>query len=186
MTAGEASTKFVDTYDGDIEEIRQAVLSLAEYAANERADSSMSSGRLMLGICGLNVEDCLGGLKTWVTSLQLPRGLLHGADVAGVPIDTSTFGRAFIKYNTGKLIILLSSLIRDIHISIFHGIGGAMSFKELRESGRGFDALWIPGDAMLEGYDGDYRGIYLNVELSDDVFRQYGLLPLDLFERDQQ
>ena len=28
-------------------------------------------------------------------------GLLHGADVAGVPIDTATFGRAFIKYNTG-------------------------------------------------------------------------------------
>ena len=28
---------------------------------------------------------------------------------------------------------------------------------------------------MLEGYDGDYRGVYLNAELQDDVFRQYGL-----------
>ena len=26
---------------------------------------------------------------------------------------------------------------------------------------------------MLEGYDGDYRGVYLNAELQDDVFRQY-------------
>lgn len=114
----------------------------------------------MLGICGLNVEECLGCLKSWVTNLELPRGLLHGADVNGVPIDTSTFGRAFVKYNTG----------------------GAISFKEIRASGKGFDALWIPGDAMLEGYDGDYRGVYLNVELEDDEFRQFGLLPLMLFE----
>ena len=55
----------------------------------------------MLGICGLSVEECTGCLKSWVTNLDLPRGLLHGADVAGVPIDTATFGRAFIKYNTG-------------------------------------------------------------------------------------
>lgn len=110
MTAGEASSKFVAMYDGDIEELQQAVLSLAKYAANEREESSLSSGRLMLGICGLNVEDCLATLKSWVTTLQLPRGLLHGADVAGVPIDTSTFGRAFVKYNTG----MFSRIIKEI------------------------------------------------------------------------
>jgi len=33
---------------------------------------------------------------------------------------------------------------------------------------------------MLEGYDGDYRGVYLNAELQDDVFRQYGLRLLKL------
>ena len=36
------------------------------------------------------------------------------------------------------------------------------------KSRKGFDALWIPGDAMLEGYDGEYRGVYLNAELQDD------------------
>ena len=30
-------------------------------------------------------------------------------------------------------------------------------------------------------YDGDFRGVYLNVELNDGVFRQFGLLPTDLF-----
>jgi len=44
----------------------------------------------------------------------------------------------------------------------------------------GFDALWKPGDAMLEEYDGDYRGVYFQVELSDGEFRQY-LVPLDIF-----
>ena len=43
----------------------------------------------MLGICGSSVKECIGCLKSWVTNLDLPRGLLHGADVAGVPIDTA-------------------------------------------------------------------------------------------------
>jgi hypothetical protein len=42
----------------------------------------------------------------------------------------------------------------------------------------GFDALWKPGDAMLESYDGTYRGVYFQVDLSDGEFRQY-MLPLD-------
>ena len=160
LTAGEAASKFVDEYSGNMDDLRDAVRTIVECAAEERASEDISSGRIMLGICGTSVEECIGCLKSWVTNLDLPRGLLHGADVAGVPIDTATFGRAFIKYNTG----------------------GAMSWKELRESGKGFDALWIPGDAMLEGYDGDYRGVYLNAELQDDVFRQYGLLSLNLFD----
>ena len=57
----------------------------------------------MLRICGPSVEECIGCLKSWVTNLDLPRGLLHGADVAGVSIDTATFGRAFVKYNTGEI-----------------------------------------------------------------------------------
>ena len=52
----------------------------------------------MLGICGSSVEECIGCLKSWVTNLDLSRGLLHGADVAGVSIDTATFRRAFVKY----------------------------------------------------------------------------------------
>ena len=36
-----------------------------------------------------------------------------------------------------------------------------------------------------ETYDGDFRGIYLNVELGDGVFRQFGVLPTDLFMEEE-
>jgi len=81
-------------------------------------------------------------------------------DQDGVPIDPTTLGSVYIKYNTG----------------------GLLTFSEMRKSGLGFDAIWKPGDAMLETYDGDFRGVYLNVELRDGVFRQFGVLPLNLFD----
>ena len=31
----------------------------------------------------------IGGLRSWVTNLDLHRNVLHGADVAGVSIDTA-------------------------------------------------------------------------------------------------
>jgi hypothetical protein len=81
-----------------------------------------------------------------------------------VPIPVEDFGSVYVKYSTG----------------------GAMTYTEMRRSGRGFDALWRPGDALLEAYDGEYRGVYLNVELNDGVFRQYGLLPTDLFYEEEE
>ncbi len=82
----------------------------------------------------------------------------------GVPIPVEDFGPVYVKYSTG----------------------GAMTFGEMRRSGRGFDALWRPGDALLETYDGDFRGVYLNVELGDGAFRQFGLLPTDLFMAEEE
>eukprot|EP00468_Gymnochlora_sp_CCMP2014_P001894 CAMPEP_0167742080 /NCGR_PEP_ID=MMETSP0110_2-20121227/1221_1 /TAXON_ID=629695 /ORGANISM="Gymnochlora sp., Strain CCMP2014" /LENGTH=245 /DNA_ID=CAMNT_0007626219 /DNA_START=198 /DNA_END=935 /DNA_ORIENTATION=- len=38
------------------------------------------------------------------------------------------------------------------------------------------------GDAFLSGYDGLYRGIYFTPSLPDGEFRQYGVLPLGLWE----
>jgi hypothetical protein len=38
------------------------------------------------------------------------------------------------------------------------------------------------GDAMLNGYQGSYRGVYFNPVLADGEFRQYAVLPLQLFE----
>lgn len=85
-------------------------------------------------------------------------------DVDGVPIPVEELGAVYVKYSTG----------------------GAMTFSEMRRTGRGFDALWRPGDALLEGgYDGDFRGVYLNVELGDGVFRQFGVLPTDLFMEEE-
>jgi len=81
-------------------------------------------------------------------------------DLNGVPLDPATLGSVYIKYNTG----------------------GVMKFSEIRKSGLGFDAIWKPGDALLETYDGDFRGVYFSVELQDGEFRQFGVLPLSLLE----
>lgn len=119
----------------------------------------------MLGFCASNAPEALGGLKSWVTSLTLPRGMLHGMDVDGIPIPIEELGAVYVKYSTG----------------------GAMTWTDMRKSGKGFDALWRPGDALLEGkYDGDFRGVYLNVELLDGVFRQFGVLPTDLFMEEEE
>eukprot|EP00956_Cyclotella_meneghiniana_P042033 scaffold248328_cov73-Cyclotella_meneghiniana.AAC.1 len=144
------------------ESLQKAVKTLVNQAHKERGLDS-SQGRIMLGICASNAPEALSGLKSYVTSLALPRGMLHGMDVDGVPIPIEELGSVYIKYSTG----------------------GAMTFTEIRRSGRGFDALWKPGDALLETYDGDFRGIYLNVELKDGEFRQFGVLPTDLFMEEE-
>lgn len=142
----------------DLAELRPAlapaVKLLADTAAAERNLDS-TKGRCMLGICASSAEEGVATLKAWVTALQLPRGLLHGMDEDGVPLDLS--GSVYIKYNSG----------------------GVYTFEDIRKSGMGFDALWKPGDAMLEPYDGIYRGVYFQVELQDGEFRQY-LVPLDV------
>jgi hypothetical protein len=139
--------------------LRESIHILIQQAHNER-DIDSSSGRIMLGICASNAPEGLSGLKSWVSNCNLPRGMLHGMDVDGIPIpNIEECGAVYIKYSTG----------------------GAMTYSEIRRSRRGFDALWKPGDAVLEMYDGDFRGVYLNVELNDGVFRQFGLLPTDLF-----
>jgi hypothetical protein len=132
-----------------------AIRLLSKAADDERCrDSTM--GRCMLGICASSAEEGIATLKSWVTALQLPRGLLHGMDKDGVPLELT--GGVYIKYNSG----------------------GVYTFADIRKSGLGFDALWKPGDALLEPYDGIYRGVYFQVELQDGKFRQY-LVPLDIF-----
>jgi len=146
----------------EVEELRpvlpQAVRVLEQAALAERSQDS-TQGRVMLGICASSTDEGIATLKSWVTSLELPRGLLHGADKDGVPLEIE--GGVYIKYNTG----------------------GFLTFSQIRASGMGFDSVWKPGDAMLEPYDGSYRGVYFQVELSDEIFRQF-LVPLSIFEDD--
>ena len=125
--------------------------------ARDERTADATQGRVMLGICAASAAQGIATLKSWVTALALPRGLLHGMDKDGVPIDLD--GAVYIKYNSG----------------------GVYTFADIRKSGLGFDALWKPGDALLEPYDGTYRGVYFQVELTDQVFRQF-LLPLDVFD----
>jgi len=134
----------------------EASIVLLSGAATEERNRDSTMGRCMLGICAPSAQEGVAALKAWVTTLGLPRGLLHGMDKDGVPIDLS--GGVYIKYNSG----------------------GVYTFADIRRSGLGFDALWKPGDALLEPYDGTYRGVYFQVELQDDEFRQY-LVPLDIF-----
>ncbi len=136
-------------------ELEPSVRLLSSTASDERSRDS-TKGRCLLGICASSAEEGVAALKAWVTALSLPRGLLHGMDKDGVPIDLS--GGVYIKYNSG----------------------GVYTFSDIRKSGLGFDALWKPGDALLEPYDGTYRGVYFQVELEDEEFRQY-LVPLDVF-----
>lgn len=135
--------------------LEPSVRLLSNIASDDRSRDP-TQGRLILGICAPSAQDGVAALKAWVTALALPRGLLHGMDKDGVPIDLS--GGVYIKYNSG----------------------GVYTFSDIRKSGLGFDALWKPGDALLEGYDGTYEGVYFQVELQDEEFRQY-LVPLDLF-----
>lgn len=158
MGGGTSASRYWSTVpSSELRSATIAILSLVNRAAYER-EVLGENGRVMLGICAENTEEALQTLKHWVTGLRLPRGLLHGGDVDGVPIEIQ--GAVYIKYSTG----------------------GAMTFADMRASGRGFDCLWRPGDALLETYDGDFRGVYFNAELDDGVFRQYGVLPLNLFE----
>lgn len=165
MGGGTAALQFLQTVitPQDREQMRNAVVTLVNEAHKQRSVKS-SEGRVMLGICAENVDEALMGLKTWVPALGLPRGLLHGMDVDGKPIAPEKLGSVYVKYITG----------------------GCMTFSEMRRTGLGFDALWKPGDAVLEMYDGDFRGVYLNVELNDGEFRQFGVFPTDLFLEEEE
>ena len=59
------------------------------------------SQRVMLGLCSNSAEDGVAALKAWVEGLRLPRGRLHGMDRNGVPLDMTSFGPVYIKYNSG-------------------------------------------------------------------------------------
>ena len=165
MGGGTGALQFLQTQISpqDREQMQIAIITLVNEAHKQRAANG-SEGRIMLGICAENVDEALIGLKTWVPALGLPRGLLHGMDIDGVPIPPEELGSVYVKYNTG----------------------GCMTFSEMRRTGMGFDALWRPGDAVLEMYDGDFRGVYFNVELNDGVFRQFGVLPTDLFLEEEE
>lgn len=158
LGGGTSASRYWSTLTStEIHSVKMAILSLTHRAHFER-EKFGRFGRIQLGICAGDTGEAIQTLKQWVAGLQVPKGLLHGLDIDGVPVEI--MGAVYTKYSTG----------------------GARSFADVRESGRGFDSLWKPGDALLETYDGDFRGVYYNVELQDGEFRQYGVLPLNLFE----
>ena len=164
MGGGTSALHYIQSLDSSTRSKLQNAIRTLVYVAHSERDVDSSKGRIMCGFCASNAPEALAGLKSWVTNLDLPRGMLHGMDVDGVPIPVEELGAVYVKYSTG----------------------GAMTFSDMRKSGKGFDSLWRPGDALLEPYDGDFRGVYLNVELSDGEFRQFGVLPTDLFMEEEE
>jgi len=97
---------------------------------------------ITLGFCAPDVQAGLNALKGYVGYNSLPRGLLHGMDVDGVPVDIK--GAVYIRYCSGR-------------------------------------GMWQPGDAKVDKYDGEYEGVYVNVDFGKGDNRQWGVMPLDLF-----
>eukprot|EP00588_Corethron_pennatum_P001002 CAMPEP_0194287234 /NCGR_PEP_ID=MMETSP0169-20130528/34299_1 /TAXON_ID=218684 /ORGANISM="Corethron pennatum, Strain L29A3" /LENGTH=287 /DNA_ID=CAMNT_0039033873 /DNA_START=21 /DNA_END=884 /DNA_ORIENTATION=- len=114
-------------------------------------------GRITLGFCAPNVGAGLAGLRGYVSGNDLPRGLLHGMDVDGAPVEKE--GPVYIRYCSG----------------------GCQTFAEMRATKLGWEGLWHPGDAMVESYEGEYEGIYVNIDFGEEYGRQWGVMPLDLF-----
>lgn len=54
------------------------------------AEQQPQQHRCILGICAETAEEGVQALSSWVTALNLPRGLVFGLDHDGVPITTST------------------------------------------------------------------------------------------------
>jgi Domain of unknown function (DUF1824) len=82
----------------DVEKLRDilpSAVKLLNEAAREERDRDSALGRCMLGICASSTEQGITALKSWVTGLALPRGLLHGADKDGVPLQIE--GGVYIK-----------------------------------------------------------------------------------------
>lgn len=81
MGGGHSAFRHIQSLDPDARSaLRDAVRTLTKMAITER-ESDSSKGRVMMGYCASNVPEALGGLKSWVTELDLPRGMLHGMDL---------------------------------------------------------------------------------------------------------
>lgn len=141
--------------DEDALELRPfRAAAVAGAVAGAAADgSAVWCERVTLGICAPDAASGVAALKRWVGALDLPRGVLHGMDLDGEPLAIE--GPVYVKYNSGT-----------------------RTFAEVRANG---GAMWKPGDAFLNSYDGDYRGVGFVPHLSDGEPRHYAYLPLDLF-----
>ncbi|KAL7529839.1 hypothetical protein ACHAXR_003187 [Thalassiosira sp. AJA248-18] len=128
MGGGLSALHDITSLDGPTRSSLQNAIRTLIYQAHSERSLDSSKGRIMLGFCVSNAPETLSGLKTWVTNIELPRGMLHGMDVDSVPIPVEELGPVYVKYSTE----------------------GAMKWREMRKSGRGFDALWRPGGLFGE------------------------------------
>jgi len=127
-------------------ELRGHVRAILSYAQGLRKSRAKIGGSITLGFCAPNLQAGLDALKGYVGQNALPRGLLHGMDIDGVPVEIS--GAVYIRYCSGR-------------------------------------GQWHPGDAKVDNYDGEYEGVYVNVDFGKNDKRQWGVMPLDLFVEEE-
>ena len=162
--------------------INEADSILAEYDAGHRAaaarsDSEGMGGALTANAWSLTVErEPLAGAVQVLAQAAAQR---DGRVMLGICADDPASGVAALKQWVGALGLprgALHGMDKDgvpLDMSDF----GACYVKYNSLPVNGVDA---PGTALLSGYGGDFRGVYLNVDLVDGEFRQFAVLPLDL------
>ena len=91
------ANEFVASEHHRLEDLAGAVRTLVNSAA-----AMGSSLQLQLGVCAPDAGMAVVTLQAWVGALDLPRGLLYGADTDGVALDLRQFGASYIKYNANS------------------------------------------------------------------------------------
>ena len=162
------------------------------------AEQQQKQHRCILGICAETAEEGVQALSSWVTALQLPRGLVFGLDHDGVPITTSTDENKnntnnkkkqergiYLKYNSSfakprrrkQRKTTSPPTRRRKRTTTSHTTDPD---EEQPQPPRPQQRDYQPGDVLASPYAGKYRGVYFQIELQDRTFRQY-LLPANIF-----
>lgn len=143
-------------------------------AAASMAQQERQHHRCILGICAETAEEGVQALSSWVTALNLPRGLVFGLDHDGVPITTDEHENEN-NTNTKKK--------RGIYLKYNSSFAAPRRRKQRQlktQPQNQHQRVYQPGDVLASPYGGKYRGVYFQIELKDHTFRQY-LLPANIF-----
>lgn len=130
------------------------------------------------------------------TSLAEAVKILSGAAISHQGLDQASVGRVMLGIcaqdaiegvNTLKAWVTCLDLPKGpIHGMDIDGVPIDMSnFGAVYIKYNSLSSAQDPqGSAQLSGYKGDVRGVYFSPMLPDGIFRQYAVLPLDLFASD--
>ena len=116
--------------------------------ASCRALASKSS-RVMLGICAGDCRGAIDALKAWTSDMGLPRGMLHGLDVDGVPKPPPE-GPCFVKYNSDSGDAFVSAYGGEYRGVLFTPELGDGAFRQY-----GYLPLDLPEGGGCDDDDGD-------------------------------
>lgn len=160
-----------------------AAAALAEYDAGHRA-AAASPGAAGLG-GALTANDWAKSadrplLGAAVKTVRLAAMPSDGRIMLGICAEDAAAGLAALKMWVSKLHLprgVLHGMDKD-GVALDMSDFGAVYIKYNSHASSAGDP---PGTATLSGYNGDFRGVYFNPDLQDGEFRQYAVLPLDLF-----
>ena len=158
---------------------------LKEYDANHRAAANSEGSEGLGGACTANEWASGVHHEPLVDAVCALRDAARGCDgrvMLGICADDAQAGVNGLKEWVSALELprgLLHGMDKDgvaLDMSTFGSV-----YVKYNSKGSNSDP---PGTASLAGYKGDFRGVYFNVDLPDGEFRQYAVLPLDLFAKE--